>query len=96
MDRLSVLAKRAINTLVLTVENRIDEKSSSNNVIQYDPEVSSSLIEVKFVTKKALFWVRPNGSIAAIDGTRIILAGGRIRAKGNTSLDCFLKEYINK
>lgn len=88
MKTLNIIERRAINTLSSNLQDRLNEPLVLVNKTQEDPETLSSLCELIFTTKKSLVWVRSNGSISSVSGTRLLLVGGR-RPKGNPPLSCF-------
>jgi oligoribonuclease NrnB/cAMP/cGMP phosphodiesterase (DHH superfamily) len=89
MDCLTPLQKSAIKRLSTILSSRLSEEITVVNKIQQDPETGSSLCELELLSKKAVVWVRLNGSVSAVNGTNILLKGGSI-SKRNPSLLCFL------
>jgi hypothetical protein len=90
MKRLSATQNNSVEKLAAMLKSRLDESPLFVNKIQEDPESKSALCEIIFSTRKALVWVRQNGSISSDSGARILLSGGA-RPKNNPDLSGFLK-----
>jgi hypothetical protein len=88
MKRLSTVEKSSTNKLSAILQERLNESPVFVNKIQEDNETGASLCEIEFSTKKALVWVRSNGSASSVSGVRLLLAGGRY-PKNNPSISCF-------
>lgn len=89
MIRLTQTAKCSINKLASILQERINEKAIHINKIQEDNETGSSLCEILFTNKKALVWVRLNGSISSEKGEKILLTKGRL-PKRNPPLNAIM------
>lgn len=76
MKRLTKTAKSSIEKLACILQERMNEKVIHSNKIQEDDETGSSLCEISFTNKKAIVWVRLNGSISSVDGKKVLLRGG--------------------
>lgn len=89
MKGLDKKAKKALERFAGKVSSRIDDEVRTINQVQEDPVSGSVFCEIDFNHHMALVWVRTNGSIAAIDGSPLLLASG-LWPKKNPSLDSFL------
>jgi hypothetical protein len=87
MERLTQVQLDSANKLCGIVSERISEDFKFINKLQEDFETKSALCELLFSEKRGLVWVRANGSVGSLNGTRLLLKGGKLPKK-NPSLDC--------
>ena len=91
MKKISQTAKNSLEKLSKILQDRLGEQANFANQIQEDPETKALLFEIVFVSKKALFWIRKNGSISSVNGTRLLLMGGGL-PKTNPPLSTFIQK----
>ena len=89
MKKLTSIQKNSAKILISLLNCKVDNDPICIHILQQDPETGSLLCKIEYETQHALVWMRVNGSIGAVDGTRILLANGKLPRKSPV-LDSFL------